>query len=121
LSLPKRLALLTAAYCLVVAGVVSFVSVDQHAAATGGCAAEAEAQGYDTTADMIHPNIHDNNDRGNNANPNGIDNPQGTGGNMHGIGNNPGKGGNAPGDDDSGFADQLGNVHGGIGNCNPNA
>lgn len=71
-----------------------------------------------TPADIIHPNIHQNNGPGNNANPNGANDG---GGNMHGIGNNPGQSGTNPGDDGTpGFANQLNNVHGGIGSKNKN-
>lgn len=75
-----------------------------------------------TPADVIHPNIHQNNGPGNNANPNGNNNPNGNGANMHGIGNNPGQRGINPNDDGvRGFANQLETVHGGIGSVNKNA
>ena len=74
--------------------------------------------GLQTPADVIHPNIHQNNNAGQNANPNGAN---AGGGNMHGIANNPGKAGINPGDDGTpGFANQLGTVHGGIGTKNKN-
>ena len=73
----------------------------------------------DTPADTIHPNIHQNNGPGNNANPNGANDG---GGNMHGIANNPGQRGINPNDDGvNGFANQLETVHGGIGAYNKNA
>ncbi len=72
-----------------------------------------------TPADVIHPNIHQNNNGSNNANPNGANDG---GGNMHGIANNPGQSGTNPNDDGTnGFANQLQNVHGGIGAYNPQA
>jgi len=71
-----------------------------------------------TPADVIHPNIHQNNGAGQNANPNGANDG---GGNMHGIANNPGKSGADPADGAPGFADQLETVHGGIGDKNKNA
>jgi hypothetical protein len=61
-----------------------------------------------TPADVIHPNIHQNNGAGNNANPNGANDG---GGNMHGIAN--AQGGN-------GGVANLGNVHGGICSVNKN-
>ena len=71
-----------------------------------------------TPADVIHPNIHQNNGAGNNANPNGAN---AGGGNMHGIANNPGKSGTNPNDDGvNGFANQLNTVHGGIDSVNKN-
>lgn len=73
----------------------------------------------ETPADVIHPNIHDNNGPGQNANPNGAN---AGGGNMHGIGNVPGQKGINPNDDGvPGFANQLTTVHGGIDSKNPNA
>jgi hypothetical protein len=72
-----------------------------------------------TPADVIHPNIHQNNNAGNNANPN---NANDGGGNMHGIANVPGQNGVNPNADGvSGFANQLNTVHGGIGTVNQNA
>lgn len=71
----------------------------------------------ETPADIIHPDIHQNNNAGDNANPNGNNNPNGSGGNIHGIANVPGQN-----DDVSakgGFVDQLATVHGGIGEYNP--
>ena len=74
--------------------------------------------GLNTPADVIHPNIHQNNNAGNNANPNGAN---AGGGNMHGIANVPGKLGINPNDDGTnGFANQLNTVHGGIGTVNAN-
>lgn len=61
-----------------------------------------------TPADVIHPNIHQNNNGSNNANPNGANDGAG---NMHGIAN--AKGGN-------GGVANLGNVHGGICYVNKN-
>jgi hypothetical protein len=75
--------------------------------------------GLDTPADTIHPDIHQNNNAGNNANPNAAN---AGGGNMHGIGNVPGQGGgDQPSDGAPGFADSLNTVHGGIGSKNKNA
>ena len=72
-----------------------------------------------TPADVIHPNIHQNNGPGQNANPNGANDG---GGNMHGIANNPGQSDTNPNDDGvPGFANELETVHGGIGEYNPNA
>ena len=71
-----------------------------------------------TPADVIHPNIHANNNAGNNASPN--DSNAGSG-NMHGISNQPGLDGVHPNDDGTnGNANDLGNVHGGIGSKNKN-
>ena len=69
-------------------------------------------------ADIIHPNIHQNNGTGNNANP-GVGNDNGN--NRHGIANNPGQSGVRPNDDGvNGFANQLEDtVHGGIDEVNP--
>lgn len=80
----------------------------------------AAPKGVRTPADTIHPNIHSKVGRGDatNANPNGAN---ANGGNIHGIANNPGKSGANPADGKPGFADQLGNVHGGIGSKNKNA
>jgi hypothetical protein len=88
------------------------------APAAHSCAAQAAATGARTPADVLHPNIHDKVGDGSNANPNGKS-PNG-GGEIHGIANVPGKGGDQPGGA-GGFADNLGTVHGGIGECNPNA
>ena len=68
-------------------------------------------------ADINHPGIHGKVGDGTNANPNGQTND---GGGIHGIGNVPGQSGNSPSQGAPGFADQLGNVHGGIGDVNPN-
>jgi hypothetical protein len=74
-----------------------------------------------TPADVIHPNIHQNN-KGGNANPNGNSGNGSTGGNMHGIGNTPGQEGSNPNDDGvNGFANELQTVHGGIGSKNKQA
>jgi len=70
---------------------------------------DAQYDGAATPADVLHPNIHDNNGPGQNANPNGANDG---GGNMHGIAN--AKGGN-------GGVANLGNVHGGIKAVNKNA
>jgi hypothetical protein len=70
-------------------------------------------------ADINHPEIHQNVTGGNNANPNRAN---GGGGNLHGIANTPGQNGTKPNDDGTrGFANQLENVHGGIGDVNQNA
>jgi hypothetical protein len=72
-----------------------------------------------TSADVIHPNIHQNVGDGNNANPNGANDG---GGNLHGIANVPGQNDANPTDDGvAGFANQLETVHGGIGTKNQNA
>lgn len=89
----------------------------------GAASAAADGAGTNnddlqTPADVIHPNIHQNNGPGNNANPNGAN---AGGGNMHGIANNPGQSGADPADGEPGFADQLETVHGGIGSKNKNA
>ena len=85
----------------------------------GLIATAAEAKPNGTPADTIHPNIHQNNGPGQNANPNDANVG---GGNMHGIGNNPGQDGTNPNDDGvSGFANSLQTVHGGIGQYNKNA
>ena len=73
-----------------------------------------------TTADVLHPNIHQKVGKGDatNANPNGAN---ANGGNIHGIANVPGKKGINPNDDGvAGFANQLNTVHGGIGDKNQN-
>jgi len=94
-------------------------------AALTGFAVQALAVGGkaapETPADTIHPNIHQKvgNGDGTNANPNGAN---ANGGNIHGIANTPGQTGTNPNDDGTnGFANQLENVHGGIGAYNPNA
>jgi hypothetical protein len=87
-------------------------------------AAEAGTNNDDlaTPADVIHPDIHQNNNAGNNANPNGNNNPNGNGGNIHGIANVPGQDGVNPNDDGvAGFANELTTVHGGINSVNKNA
>ena len=82
--------------------------------------ATAGVKDVSNIADVLHPNIHQNVGDGNNANPNGVS-PAG-GANLHGIGNNPGQSGTNPNDDGTaGFANQLQNVHGGIGAKNKNA
>jgi hypothetical protein len=103
----------------------AMISVVILSVSLGGYATQASAVGGkaapETPADVIHPNIHDKvgNGDGTNANPNGAN---ANGGNIHGIGNNPGKAGINPNDDGTkGFANQLENVHGGIGAYNPNA
>lgn len=70
-------------------------------------------------ADTLHPNIHQNNGTGNAACPQTANNADQCG-NRHGIANNPGQSGNHPNDDGTnGFANQLNNVHGGLGAVNP--
>lgn len=76
-----------------------------------GSAAGGGGNSNNTPADVIHPNIHQNNGPGQNANPNGANDG---GGNMHGIGNVPGQSDNDPG------VANLANVHGGIGAYNKN-
>jgi hypothetical protein len=84
--------------------------------------ASAAPQNSDTQADTNHPDIHDKVGQGPgnnaNANPNGkTDN----GGDIHGIGNQPGKGGDNPNADGTrGQANELGGVHGGLGDVNKN-
>jgi hypothetical protein len=73
-------------------------------------------------SDIIHPHMHEHVGGGKdgprfNANPNDDDNNT-----MHGIANNPGKSGTQPNDDGvNGFANQLEDVHGGIGIVNKQA
>ena len=80
----------------------------------------------DTPADTIHPAIHTKvgqagNSDGTNANANPND-ANANGGRIHGIGNNSGQSGDHPNDDGvAGFANQLEDVHGGIGAYNPQA
>lgn len=82
--------------------------------------AVAGVKDVSNTADVLHPNIHQNVGGGNNANPNGVS-PAG-GANLHGIGNTPGQAGTNPNDDGTaGFANELQGVHGGIGAKNKNA
>lgn len=75
-------------------------------------------------SDIIHPHMHEHVGGGKdgpraNANPNDNGND---GNSMHGIGNNPGKSGTNPNDDGvNGFANQLQDVHGGIGIVNKQA
>lgn len=71
----------------------------------------------DNQADVNHPGIHGKVGDGTNANPNGQTND---GGGIHGIANVPGQSGDSPSNGAPGFADQLGGVHGGIGDVNPN-
>jgi len=98
---------------------LSFESCEQRIALTVNAAAGTANDDLTTPADVIHPNIHDNNGPGNNANPNGVNDG---GGNMHNIGGVPGQTGTNPGDDGiPGFANQLANVHGGIDSVNKNA
>ena len=96
---------------ILIAGIIASI-------AAGSAFAAPKNQGQ--PADTIHPNIHDKVGRGDgtNANPNG----NGNGGQIHGIANNPGKSNTNPNDDGTnGFANQLNNVHGGIGAYNKNA
>ena len=75
------------------------------------CASLAVAADPVTKADIIHPNIHQNNGPGSAACPGDQDQCQ----NMHGIGNNPGQSGDGPNDDGvNGFRNELNTVHGGI-------
>lgn len=84
----------------------------------GVSTAEAGVRDVDNQADVNHPDIHQNVTGGNNANPN---NANDGGDNLHGIANNPGKSGDNPNDDGTnGFANELGTVHGGIGDVNQN-
>ena len=75
-------------------------------------------------ADTIHPNIHDKvgqagNSDGTNANANPED-ANANGGQIHGIGDVFGQNdANSPSLGAPGFADQLEDVHGGIGAYNP--
>ncbi len=81
--------------------------------------AVAGVRDVSNTADVLHPNIHQNVTGGNNANPNGANDG---GGNLHGIGNNPGQSGSNPNDDGvNGQANELETMHGGIGAKNKNA
>ena len=101
---------------------LSFEGCEERIALTANAAAGTANDGLATPADVIHPNIHQNNGPGNNANPNGNNNQNGNGGNMHGIANNPGQSGTNPNDDGvAGFANELATVHGGIGTVNKNA
>jgi hypothetical protein len=74
-----------------------------------------------TPADTIHPNIHTKVGQGAgnnaNANPNGAN---ANGGQIHGIGNVPGQNADSNTDGVPGFANELNNVHGGIGEYNKN-
>ena len=86
--------------------------------AIGGSALARGLDKVDNQADVNHPNIHDKVGDGTNANPNGRTND---GGGIHGIGNVPGHDGNHPnGDGVPGFANELNNVHGGIGDVDRN-
>lgn len=97
---------------------LSFETCESRIALTANAAAGTANDGLDTPADVIHPNIHQNNGPGQNANPNGAN---AGGGNMHGIGNVPGQNGANPNDDGTnGFANQLNTVHGGISSVNKN-
>jgi hypothetical protein len=81
--------------------------------------AVAGVRDVDNQADVNHPDIHQNVTGGNNANPRGANDG---GDNLHGIGDTPGQDGNDPNDDGTnGFANELEDVHGGIGDVNPNA
>jgi hypothetical protein len=94
--------------------VVAFVALGVSVASAAGGGGNSN----DTPADVIHPNIHQNNGAGQNANPNGANDG---GGNMHGIGNVPGQNDTNPNDDGvNGFANQLNTVHGGIDSVNQN-
>ena len=77
--------------------------------------------GTPNKADTIHPDIHSKVGAagGNaNANPNGVNE---NGGQIHGIGANPGQADTNPSNDGTkGFANELDNVHGGIGDVNKN-
>ena len=79
----------------------------------------AGVRDVDNQADVNHPNIHQNVTGDNSANPN---NANDGGNNLHGIANNPGQSGDKPNDDGTrGFANQLGSIHGRIGDVNQNA
>jgi hypothetical protein len=85
---------------------------------TVASSAVAGVKDVDNQADINHPDIHQNVTGGNNANPNAAN---AGGGNLHGIANDPGKNGQNPNTDGTnGFANQLGTVHGGIGDVNNN-
>ena len=87
--------------------------------ATVAGSAAAGVRDVDNQADVNHPDIHQNVTGGNNANPNAANDG---GGNLHGIAANPGKSGTNPNADGTkGFANQLENMHGGIGDKNKNA
>ena len=90
----------------------------------GGGAAEAgKDKGQPNQADINHPDIHDKVGGGQsgdrrNANPNDANE---RGGGLHGIGNNPGQGGDHPNaDGTNGQANELDDMHGGIGDVNQN-
>lgn len=87
----------------------------------GFAAPSLAANASGTPADTIHPNIHTKVGIGpgqnKNANPNGTN---ANAGNIHGIANVPGKNANSNTDDVPGFANELNNVHGGIGDYNKN-
>ena len=86
--------------------------------ALGGGAVARGLDNVNNQADVNHPDIHDKVGDGTNANPNGRTND---GGGIHGIGNVPGQNGTKPNADGvAGFANQLDNVHGGIGDVNQN-
>ena len=77
--------------------------------------------GVVTPADTIHPNIHTKVGQGDAANASPT-NANGNGDQIHGIDNVPGQQGNHPSADGTdGFANELENVHGGIGAKNKNA
>lgn len=98
---------------------LSFEGCEARLALSANSAAGTANDDLETPADVIHPNIHDNNGPGQNANPNGSN---AGGGNMHGIGNNPGQSGSHPNDDGvKGQANELQTMHGGISSKNPNA
>jgi len=79
--------------------------------------------GIPNQADVNHPNIHDKVGGGKNG-PRANANPNGNtdrGGDIHGIGNNPGQSDTNPNDDGTpGNANELGDMHGGIGDVNKN-
>lgn len=75
-----------------------------------------------TPADTIHPNIHTKVGQG--AGDNANANPVGAndnGGQVHGIANVPGLNDDSNNDGVAGFANELEQVHGGIGDYNKNA
>lgn len=93
-------------------GIFAVAALVLTSAFTKAEAAGGRGNSNNTPADIIHPNIHQNNGPGNNANPNGAN---AGGGNMHGIANNPGQSGINPNDDGvPGFRNELNTVHGGI-------
>jgi hypothetical protein len=95
--------------CLAVTSWAAPVMADPNGGTNNGKGFSAGFEGEQTPADILHPQIHDNNGPKENANPNGVS-PSGGGG-MHGIAN--AQGGN-------GGVANLGNVHGGIDRVNQN-